>query len=53
MSKLWVKKTYPKSTLFPLTRLALDGMQIEVDAIAFKKEKNNRPPFCLTKKLFK
>ncbi|MBB6460263.1 RidA family protein [Flammeovirga kamogawensis] len=36
MTSLWAKVFYPTSTLIPVPRLALDGMQIEVDAIAVK-----------------
>ncbi|KAB1154204.1 RidA family protein [Tenacibaculum aiptasiae] len=35
MLKVWGNK-YPTSTLIPVPRLALDGMLIEVDAIAYK-----------------
>ncbi len=35
----WGEK-YPTSTLIPVPRLALDGMLIEIDAIAFKNESN-------------
>ncbi|APD06188.1 2-iminobutanoate/2-iminopropanoate deaminase [Flavobacteriaceae bacterium UJ101] len=38
MSKLWENKIYPASTLIPVPRLALDGMQVEIDAIAFKSK---------------
>lgn len=34
--KIWGNK-YPTNTLIPVPRLALDGMLIEVDAIAYKK----------------
>lgn len=36
MKKRWSSTSLPASTLIPVPRLALDGMQIEVDAIAFK-----------------
>ncbi|WP_343614252.1 Rid family hydrolase [Flavobacterium sp.] len=36
MSKTWQNKPFPASTLIPVPRLALDKMQIEVDAVAFK-----------------
>lgn len=39
MHKTWKNSAFPASTLIPVPRLALDGMQIEVDAIAFSKEK--------------
>ncbi|WP_433815989.1 RidA family protein [Flavobacterium johnsoniae] len=34
--KTWKNKPFPASTLIPVPRLALDNMQIEVDAVAFK-----------------
>ncbi|MBZ4034370.1 RidA family protein [Flavobacterium sp. 17A] len=36
ISKVWKDKSFPASTLIPVPKLALDGMQIEVDAVAFK-----------------
>ncbi|AWK04920.1 hypothetical protein HYN56_12045 [Flavobacterium crocinum] len=36
ISKTWKNKPFPASTLIPVPRLALDKMQIEVDAVAFK-----------------
>ncbi|EAS43981.1 RidA family protein [Photobacterium profundum] len=36
MNKYWAANTLPASTLIPVPVLALEGMQIEVDAIAFK-----------------
>ncbi|WP_433780555.1 RidA family protein [Flavobacterium anhuiense] len=36
ISKVWNGKPFPASTLIPVPKLALDGMLIEVDAIAFK-----------------
>jgi len=36
MHKVWDKNQFPASTLIPVPKLALDGMLIEVDAIAFK-----------------
>ncbi|NIG53419.1 RidA family protein [Chitinophaga sp. Cy-1792] len=39
MQKTWKKQGFPASTLIPVPRLALDGMQIEVDAIAFMGDK--------------
>ncbi len=36
--KTWGKK-YPASTLIPVPKLALEGMLIEVDAIAYKAKK--------------
>ncbi len=35
MHKVWKNNTFPASTLIPVPKLALDGMMIEVDAIAF------------------
>jgi enamine deaminase RidA (YjgF/YER057c/UK114 family) len=35
-SKVWKGKPFPAGTLIPVPKLALDGMLIEVDAIAFK-----------------
>ncbi|MED7819642.1 MULTISPECIES: RidA family protein [unclassified Francisella] len=35
--KVWSKDKLPASTLIPIPRLALDGMLIEVDAVAFKR----------------
>lgn len=34
--KVWQNKPFPASTLIPVPKLAIDGMLIEVDAIAFK-----------------
>jgi enamine deaminase RidA (YjgF/YER057c/UK114 family) len=39
ISKVWKNKPFPASTLIPVPKLALDGMQIEVDAVAFKAKK--------------
>jgi enamine deaminase RidA (YjgF/YER057c/UK114 family) len=36
MQKVWTKNQFPASTLIPVPKLALNGMLIEVDAIAFK-----------------
>ncbi|NOI00763.1 RidA family protein [Vibrio kanaloae] len=36
MLKRWSPKSLPASTLIPVPKLALDGMKIEVDAVAFK-----------------
>ncbi|USD34556.1 MULTISPECIES: RidA family protein [Vibrio] len=36
MLKRWPCDHLPASTLIPVPRLALDGMKIEVDAVAFK-----------------
>ncbi|WP_426278658.1 RidA family protein [Chryseobacterium sp. S-02] len=36
MRKVWNNNKFPASTLIPVPKLALDGMLIEVDAIAFK-----------------
>jgi len=36
MHKVWKNKKFPASTLIPVPKLALDGMLIEVDAVAFK-----------------
>lgn len=36
MHKVWKNNQFPASTLIPVPKLALDGMLIEVDAIAFK-----------------
>jgi enamine deaminase RidA (YjgF/YER057c/UK114 family) len=38
MKVLWNQQRYPASTLIPVPTLALPGMQIEIDAIAFKKK---------------
>lgn len=37
--KIWQNKPFPASTLIPVPKLAIDGMLIEVDAIAFKTTK--------------
>lgn len=37
--KVWKNKPFPASTLIPVPKLAIDGMLIEVDAIAFKAAK--------------
>lgn len=39
ISKTWKNKPFPASTLIPVPKLALDGMLIEVDAVAFKSLK--------------
>mgnify|MGYP000193825360 CR=1 FL=1 len=36
MNKYWTTNTLPASTLIPVPALALEGMKIEVDAVAFK-----------------
>lgn len=36
--KIWKNHEFPASTLIPVPKLALDGMMIEVDAVAFKKK---------------
>lgn len=36
--KVWKNNEFPASTLIPVPKLALDGMMIEVDAIAFIKK---------------
>lgn len=38
MQQVWKGRGYPASTLIPVPRLALDGMMIEVDAVAFIKD---------------
>jgi enamine deaminase RidA (YjgF/YER057c/UK114 family) len=38
ISKIWKNKPFPASTLIPVPRLAINGMLIEVDAIAFKSK---------------
>ncbi|OXA85149.1 RidA family protein [Flavobacterium hibernum] len=37
--KIWQNKPFPASTLIPVPKLAIEGMQIEVDAMAFKAMK--------------
>ena len=37
MHKIWDKNIFPTSTLIPVPKLAIDGMLIEVDAVAFKE----------------
>jgi enamine deaminase RidA (YjgF/YER057c/UK114 family) len=39
MKEIWKNQKYPASTLIPVSRLALDDMLIEVDAIAFIAKK--------------
>lgn len=36
MNKYWSADSLPAATLIPVPSLALEGMQIEVDAVAFK-----------------
>ncbi|MBV8324892.1 MAG: RidA family protein [Chryseobacterium sp.] len=38
MHNAWKKNQFPASTLIPVPKLALEGMQIEVDAVAFMKK---------------
>ena len=38
MHKVWKNNEFPASTLIPVPKLALDGMMIEVDAVAFMKK---------------
>ncbi|MFZ4928636.1 RidA family protein [Chryseobacterium sp. Mn2064] len=38
-SKIWKNDQFPASTLIPVPKLALDNMLIEVDAVAFMKDK--------------
>ncbi|TPG41585.1 RidA family protein [Flavobacterium pectinovorum] len=38
ITKVWKNKPFPASTLIPVPKLAIDGMLIEVDAVAFKAE---------------
>ncbi|MEP6931267.1 MAG: RidA family protein [Flavobacterium sp.] len=39
INKIWKNKPFPASTLIPVPKLAIDGMLIEVDAVAFKSIK--------------
>jgi enamine deaminase RidA (YjgF/YER057c/UK114 family) len=39
ISKIWKNKPFPASTLIPISKLAINGMLIEVDATAFKATK--------------
>jgi len=39
ISKVWKKKPFPASTLIPVSKLAINGMLIEIDATAFKATK--------------
>ncbi|MCD0471725.1 RidA family protein [Flavobacterium sp. JAS] len=39
INKVWKNKPFPASTLIPVSKLAIDGMLIEVDATAFKTTK--------------
>jgi enamine deaminase RidA (YjgF/YER057c/UK114 family) len=36
-TKMWPDKKFPVNTLIPVPRLALDNMQVEVDAVAISK----------------
>lgn len=38
ITKAWKNKPFPASTLIPVSKLAIDGMLIEVDATAFKEK---------------
>ena len=38
--RAWPGFNFPVNTLIPVSRLALDGMLVEIDAIAFKAGKN-------------
>ena len=35
--KIWPDKKFPVNTLIPVPRLALDNMQVEIDAVAISK----------------
>ena len=35
--KIWPEKQFPVNTLIPVPRLALDNMQVEIDAVAISK----------------
>lgn len=39
INKVWKNKPFPASTLIPVPKLAIDGMLIEVDAVAYKAKK--------------
>ena len=38
MEKMWPDKKFPVNTLIPVPKLALDGMLVEIDAIAVKRD---------------
>ena len=38
--RMWPDSNFPVNTLIPVPRLALDGMLVEIDAIAFKPGEN-------------
>jgi enamine deaminase RidA (YjgF/YER057c/UK114 family) len=35
--KIWPENQFPVNTLIPVPRLALDNMQVEIDAVAITK----------------
>jgi len=41
-NKVWPAKNFPINTLIPVPKLAIDGMLVEIEALAVRQTDNNR-----------